>query len=121
MADHKPLIPSTSALRPLADSHDSSRSFFLSDVRVEIPNTTTAIFLAKLNGPSGAHVWARAWLSNEIDGTLAETESQRLCAGDQVTLTVVLRDSRIPEIACIRIESAPLKTEQVVIIKLPCE
>jgi hypothetical protein len=58
-------------------------------------------------------------LSNEIDGTLAEAASPRLMAGDEVMLTVVLRDSRIPENAHIRIESAPLATEQVVTIKLP--
>jgi hypothetical protein len=64
-------------------------------------------------------VWARAWLSNEIDGTLVEVASECLQADDLTTLTVKLLDARIPENACIRIESAPLVTEHVVIIKLP--
>jgi hypothetical protein len=54
----------------------------------------------------------------KIDGTLAEVASQALNAGDVATLTVVLRDRRVPEIGCIRIESAPLATEHVVIISL---
>jgi hypothetical protein len=36
-----------------------------------------------------------------------------------VRLVVTLRDDRVPENGCIRIESAPLVTEHVVIIKLP--
>jgi hypothetical protein len=40
-------------------------------------------------------------------------------AGDVVTLAVVLRGDRKPEYGWIRIESAPLATEQVVGIKLP--
>ena len=66
-------------------------------------------------------MWARAWLSNEIDGTLAEAASGGLTAGDVVTLTVKLRDGRVPENACMRIESAPLVTEQVVVIRLACK
>jgi hypothetical protein len=50
---------------------------------------------------------------------LAEVASECLNAGDLATLTLKLRDARIPENACIRIESAPLATEHVVIIKLP--
>jgi hypothetical protein len=63
-------------------------------------------------------VWARAWLSNEAEGTLAEAASERLNAGDLAMLTVTLRDGRVPENACMRIESAPLQTEQVAVIKL---
>jgi hypothetical protein len=101
------------------EPHQPSDNYFLSDVSLEIPHSDTAVFTAKLNGPAGAPVWARAWLSNESEGTLAEAESQSLTAGQEVNLTVVLRDSGIPENACIRIESAPLATEHVVIIKLP--
>src|SRR5262245_35935001 len=106
-------------LRPAADRHPSRSSYFLSDVSLDIPSPDTAIFQARLHGPDGANVWLRAWLSNEIDGTLAETASESLKAGESATLTVKLHDSHIPEIACIRIESAPLATEHVVIIKLP--
>jgi hypothetical protein len=97
----------------------SSKAYFLSDVSLEIGPPDTAIFSAKLNAPIGSQVWARAWLSNEVDGTLAETASERLKAGDRVLLTVKLRDQRMPEIGCIRIESAPLATEDVVILNLP--
>ena len=111
--------PTTLPLRPSIEPRASSNGYFLSDVRLEIPDSDTAVFTAKLNAPAGAPVWARAWLSNELEGTLAETASPRLTAGDVLSLTVILRDIRIPENACIRIESAPLETEQVVIIRLP--
>src|SRR3954468_8025614 len=113
------LHPTTIPLRPSADLRPSANGYFLSDVCLDIAGPDTAVFKAKLNGPVNSQVWARAWLSNEIDGTLAEAASPRLSAGDMVTLTVVLSDSRIPENAFIRIESSPLATEQVVIIKLP--
>src|ERR1051326_5765958 len=113
------LRPTTIPLRPSVEPRPSANGYFLSDVWVDIPNTDTAIFKAKLNGPVGSQVWARAWLSNEADGTLAETASPPLTAGDVVNLTVILRDGRFPENAFIRIESAPLATEQVVTIKLP--
>ena len=113
------LQSTTTPLRPAADSQRSSSGCFLSDVNLEIPAPDTAIFRARLNGPAGSQVWVRAWLSNEIDGTLAEIASEALNAGDVATLTVMLHDSRVPENACIRIESAPLATEHVVIIKPP--
>ena len=100
-------------------SVDASRAYFLSDVRLEVISADTAVFHARLNGPSEAPVWARAWLSNERDGTLAESASPTLKAGDTVALTVKLRDARVPENGCMRIESAPLGTEDVVVIRLP--
>ena len=112
------LHPTTATLRPAVDVGQSSKRYFLSDVCLDIPSTDTAVFKAKLNGPAGSQVWTRAWLSNENDGTLAEAASPSLNAGDSVTLTVILHDSRVPENACIRIESAPLATEHVVVIKL---
>ncbi len=94
-----------------------SRGYSLSDVRFDIPNPTTAIFKAKLNGPKGALVWVRAWLSTEA-GTLAETASPQLMAGDNVTLEVMLPSVESPQSAYMRIESAPLKTEHVVGLEL---
>ncbi len=91
----------------------------MSEVRLDIPSSDTAVFRARLHGPAGAKVWVRAWVSNEIDGTLAEVASDSLDAGEQATLTLKFDDPRTPEIACIRIESAPLVTEYVVIIRLP--
>jgi hypothetical protein len=94
-----------------------SQGYSLSDVRLEIPNPMTAIFKAKLNGPDGAPAWVRAWLSTEA-GTLAETASPQLMAGGDATLEVALRSSESPQNAYMRIESAPLKTEHVVVLKL---
>ena len=94
-----------------------SRGYSLSNVRLEIPNSTTAIFRAKLNGPASSPVWARAWLSTEA-GTLAESASPQLKAGDEVTLEVLLQSPESPQSAYIRIESAPLKTEHVVLLRL---
>src|SRR5262245_47327395 len=110
------LTPATKTLRPASDSRPASSAYHLSDVGVDIPNPHTAVFRARLNGPAGAKVWARAWLSSERDGTLAEVASGALDAGTVATLTVMLQDPRIPENACIRIESAPLATEHVVVI-----
>jgi hypothetical protein len=111
-------------LNPTADSKDSfldvlrpSHGYSLSGVRLEIPNATTAIFKARLNGPEGSPVWARAWLSTEA-GTLAETASPQLMAGQEVTLQVMLRSPESPQCAYMRIESAPLKTEHVVGLRL---
>ena len=112
------LQPPTAPLKPADDSHRSSRGYFLSDVTLEIPNQNTAVFRTRLNGPPDSKVWVRAWLSTELDGTLAEVASEPLNAGEFTTLTVKLHDPRIPENACIRIESAPLATEHVAIIKL---
>lgn len=94
-----------------------SHRYSLSDVRLEIPNSTTAIFKARMNGPSGSPVWVRAWLSTEA-GTLAEAASGQLKAGDEVTLEVTLRSKESPQSAYMRIESAPLKTEHVVVMRL---
>jgi len=106
----KPLTSFTDMLRP-------AHGYFLTNAQLEISNPTTAIFKATPNGPKNAPVWARAWLSTEA-GTLAETASPELKAGETVTLTVVLRKTEIPQFAYLRIESAPLKTEHVLALKL---
>lgn len=113
------LRPTTVTLRPVSDAEHSSRGYFLSDVGLDIPRADTAVFRARLHGPPGSKVWVRAWLSNETDGTLAEVASDCLDAGELTTLTLKLEDHCVPENACIRIESAPLVTEHVVIIRLP--
>ena len=89
------LTPTSNSVDSFVDILRPSQGYSLSDVRLDIPNPTTAIFKAKLNGPQGTPVWARAWLSTEA-GTLAETASN----------------------AYMRIESAPLKTEHVVVLRL---
>jgi hypothetical protein len=94
-----------------------SREYSLSEVRLDIPDVATAVFKARLNGPEGSPVWARAWLSTE-DGTLAEAASPQLRAGDEAVLQVVLPGPEEPDYAYMRIESAPLRTEHVVGFKL---
>jgi hypothetical protein len=111
------LTPSSITKDSFADILQPSRGYRLSHVRLDIPNPTTAIFKATLNGPEGKPVWARAWLSTE-DGTLAESASPELKAGDEVTLEVMLTGPESPQFAYMRIESAPLRTEHVVGIKL---
>ncbi len=113
------LRPTIEPLRPAADSQQPPGDYFLSNVRLEIPNADTAVFHAILHGPAGAQVRARAWLSTEADGTLAETASPALKTGESVSLTVTLRDARVPECGWIRIESSPLETRHVVGIKIP--
>ena len=85
------LSPTTTPLRPSGESPQSSKTYFLSEVSLEIPRPDTAVFRAKLNGPIGTQVWTRAWLANEIDGTLAETASPPMKVGDVATLTVILQ------------------------------
>jgi hypothetical protein len=100
-----------------SDMLPPTHGYFLSDVRLEVPNPTTAIFKARLNAPQDNPVWARAWLSTEA-GTLAEAASAQLTAGDEVTLEVKLQTAESPQFAYMRIESAPLQTEHVVMLRL---
>jgi hypothetical protein len=100
-----------------ADVLPAAHGYSLAAVRLDLPDSSTAFFHARLNGPADRPVWARAWLST-ADGTLAETASPPLKAGDEVTLEVTLKTSESPQYAYMRIESAPLKTEHVVVTKL---
>jgi hypothetical protein len=93
-------------IQPPADYH-------LQDVQLDIVDERTAVFKARLMGPPGASVWARAWLGSEAEGTLGETASPEMKAGDEVTLSVKLVRDATPEGAYIRIESAPLQTRHV--------
>jgi hypothetical protein len=111
------LTPNSNTRISFEDVLPPSHGYSLSDVCLVVPNPTTAIFKATLNGPDGAPAWARAWLSTEA-GTLAESASRQLRAGDHVTLEVILRNSESPQSAYMRIESAPLKTEHVVVLRL---
>jgi hypothetical protein len=112
------LAPKSYGPGSFADLMPPSHGYSLGDVRLDIPNATTAIFKAMLNGPVGQPGWARAWLSTEA-GTLAESASPQLKAGAEVTLKVTLPGPESPHYAYMRIESAPLKTEHVVVLKLP--
>ena len=107
----------SSSTNPFRDSLPPSGAYSLSSVHLEWKDATTAIFHAKLNGPPGSPVWARAWLSTEA-GTLAESASPQLNSGDDVTLHVTLQTSEIPKYAHMRIESSPLNTQHVVSLKL---
>ena len=111
------LVPSSNHRDSFRDILGPSPEYSLGDVRLNVPDSQTAIFKATLNGPAGAAVWARAWLSTEA-GTLAEGVSPQMIAGDCVTLEMTLRSGELPQTAYMRIESAPLKTEHVVALKL---
>jgi len=111
------LTPTANPKDLFVDILRPSHGYSLSEVRLDIPSPTVAIFKARLNGPADKPVWARAWLSTEV-GTLAESASPELRSGDEVTLEVVLRSSESPGYAYMRIESAPLNTEHVVGLKL---
>jgi hypothetical protein len=111
------LTTSPTTLISFVDVLGPTQGYSLSDIQLTIPNATTAIFRARLNGPPGAPVWARAWLSTDA-GTLAEAASPQLTAGEYATLKVTLQTSVSPQTAYMRIESAPLKTEHVVAVKL---
>ncbi len=100
-----------------ADVLQPAGPYRLNNVRLEIADSATVVFRARLEGPAGAAVWARAWLSNEA-GTLAETASGELKASEEVVLEVKLSGEELSQYAYMRIESAPLKTEHVVGMKL---
>ena len=95
------------------DIQGPSHGYSLGNLQFEMPDPTTAIFKARLNGPPDQPVWVRAWLSTEA-GTLAETASPQLKAGEKVTL----QTSESPQYGYMRIESAPLNTEHVVALRL---
>jgi hypothetical protein len=112
------LKPTSNTLDGFVNILPPARGYSLGDIRLQIPNPATAIFEATLNGPEGMPVWARAWLSTEA-GTLAEAASPQLKAGDSITLEVTLQSAESPQYAYVRIESAPLKTEHIAVLKLP--
>jgi len=111
------LTPTSQSLDSFVEILRSAHGYWLSDVRLDVPNSRVAIFRAKVNGPEGRAVWARAWLATEA-GTLAESASPQLQAGDEVKLEVTLKGPESPQNAYMRIESAPLKTEHIVLLKL---
>ncbi len=108
------MLRSTKSISSFADFLPRTGEFFLSEVRLDIRDPSAVMFAAKLHGPVGAPVWARAWVSNQADGTLAEAASDQMTAGDKVALTIRLECEEIPDHAYMRIESAPLNTEHVV-------
>ena len=108
------LRQTTESVTSFVESLPSRGDYLLAEVRLDVPDPVTIMFRAKLRGPDGLPVWARAWVSSETDGTLAEAASTQLTAGDDVTLTIRLTDRRRPDHAHLRIESAPLQTEHVV-------
>lgn len=103
---------------PFTDSLPPSGNYSLREVAIDISDFAAIIFKAKLLGPANSPVWARAWVSNQADGTLAEAASGQLTAGDEVALTVRLVNEKEPSHAHIRIESAPLRTEHVMSAEL---
>jgi hypothetical protein len=90
------LRPTAKSVSSFANSLPPSGDYFLSEVRLDIPDPGTFIFKAKLHGPVGSPVWARAWVSTQMDGTLAEAASPQLTAGAEVVLTVRLKDGKSP-------------------------
>lgn len=75
-------------------------------------------FTVRLLGPPGVDVWVRAWVSDE-SGTLAETVAPKAMAGDVVKIEVPVPEVGKGGLACIRIESKPLGTEQILMRRLP--
>jgi hypothetical protein len=112
------LRPTAETLDSFVDSIEPATEYRLRDVRLDIPDPETAVFRAELLGPPNSNVWARAWVSNEASGALAEAVSPPMTAGDQVTLTLKLVKDGKPELACMRIESAPLDTKHVMHLHL---
>jgi len=112
------LNPTTSSLTGFVDATPGGGDYRLEGVRLDIPDEASAVFCGTLIGPEGSKVWARAWLSNEVDGTLAEKATGAMMCGDEVILTVTLSGDHVPELACMRIESAPFETRHVVSLRL---
>ena len=108
------LEPTAETLTEFNDSFQPPGDYLVQNVRLDIPDPQTAVFRARLHGPSGTAVWARAWVSNEPSGTLGEAVSPEMVAGSEVTLEGKLRIPEAAEMACMRIESAPLATKHTV-------
>ena len=91
------LTPTTKSIDNFQDSFEPKTEYRLSDIQLEIPDDSTAVFTAATQGPAGATAWVRAWVSNAADGALGEAELGNVAVGDQVTLTVVLAREGTPE------------------------
>jgi len=108
----------TASLTAFENLTAAPHDYRLEGACLDITDSRIAVFRAKLIGPTASPVWARAWLSTEPDGTLAEAASPRMNAGEEVTLTVKLTGNITPEAAFIRIESAPLQTKHIMSLRL---
>ena len=104
-----------SAPGQFVDFKDSWRrpdgTYGLRDVRLEILEPGLAIFTATAEAPANASAWVRCWVSNAVEGTLAEEVVSGVGPNQEVTLKVQLQTDSIPELACVRIESSQFATE----------
>lgn len=93
-------------------------AWVLRDVQLEIRDASRASFSATVDAPEHASSWIRGWVSNAVEGTLAECERSAVAAGDHVELQLELSTESIPELACIRLESEQFVTEHAVHVRL---
>ncbi len=92
--------------------------YALRDVQLEIHNSASAVFSATIDAPGDSSPCVRCWVSNAIEGTLAQCEQTDVVPGQNVQLYVELDTESIPELACIRIESAQFASEHTLHVRL---
>ena len=98
--------------------HRPDGVYSLLDVKFEIRDPSTAVFSAIVEAPPESSPWVRCWVSNAIEGTLAQAEQSEVTPGAEIRLNIELTTESVPELACIRIESAPLATEHTLHVRL---
>jgi RimJ/RimL family protein N-acetyltransferase len=93
-------------------------AYTLRDVQLAVRDSSRANFSAIVDAPDGSSPWVRCWVSNAVEGTLAECERSDVAPGENVQLDVELNSESIPELACIRIESKQFATEHTLHVRL---
>lgn len=110
--------PSPASFPSFVDSwRRTDGAYTLRDAQLEVRNASRGNFSAIVDAPDGSSPWVRCWVSNAVEGTLAECE-RRVAPGENVQLDVELKTESIPELACIRIESEQFATEHTLHVRL---
>ena len=98
--------------------HRPNGEFEIRDVQVEIIDSSKAVFSATVDAPTGSSSWVRCWVSNAVEGTLAQCVRSKAAPNQSIQLDVDLSTESIPELACIRIESEQFGTEHAMHVRL---
>ncbi len=97
---------------PECDSH-----YRLTNISFQIVGDSKGIVTATVIAPPEESVWVRCWVSNAVEGGLAEAEVEAT-NDSNVEMALELSTPSIPELANIRIESSRHQTENVYGIRL---
>ena len=103
--------PPNSRHNDFRDSYRKSDVYSLNDTSLSVEDGKKAKFESTVSAPSDELVWVRGWVSNAVEGTLAEAEVSGIANSEQVSLVLHVDSPSVPELACIRLESTQFATE----------